>query len=108
MRLLKQRMDFLETEVEALKKKLIPIGKPGTGACICPASPEHRLREMERMGEALSTRYHRHNDAVLDHRCPKHGEKAQPAVWGRHKELQLGVTFKEWESLSVSYEEQTT
>jgi hypothetical protein len=38
---------------------------------------------------------------ALDHRCPLHGEKAQPAVWGRHKELELFVAVRTWEILKV-------
>jgi hypothetical protein len=36
---------------------------------------------------------------LLDHRCPQHGEKAQPAVWGRHKDLELIVTIAQYEVL---------
>jgi hypothetical protein len=51
--------------------------------CICPASPEWRLKTMERMQEPAEARFSKGNDMILDHRCPIHGEKAQLAVWGR-------------------------
>jgi hypothetical protein len=42
---------------------------------------------------------------LLDHRCPIHGEKAQPNVWGRHKDMILKVSLGEWEVLSTKKED---
>ena len=75
-------------------------GTPGTGACICGISPEHVAKQAERFqcNFALAGL-----NMILDHRCPHHGEKAQPAVWGRYKEKQLVVKPSEWLSLGVTY-----
>jgi hypothetical protein len=59
--------------------------------CICKMSPEHSARSKDVGLEQLNM--------LLDHRCPKHGEKAQPALWGRHKELELLVTPEQWRVL---------
>jgi hypothetical protein len=85
--------------VEELKHHF--SGKPGSGECICDQSPE-TLRKTceERWFEPFEkTRA----NMILDHRCPKHGEKAQPALWGRHKEKTLSVTPAQWLSLGVTY-----
>jgi hypothetical protein len=76
-------------------------GKPGSGECICDQSPETLRRTCEeRWFEPFEkTRA----NMILDHRCPKHGEKAQPALWGRHKEKTLSVTPAQWLSLGVTY-----
>lgn len=74
-------------------------GKPGTGVCICPNSPD-RVREMaELWHETFETIK---LSILLDHRCPHHGEKAQPTLWGRHKEKVLEVRAAEWLSLGVT------
>lgn len=45
--------------------------------CICKMGPGHNYPNQE--------------NYVIDHRCPLHGEHAQPQVWGRHKELELVI-----------------
>ncbi len=60
--------------------------------CICKMSPEASERS------AINGREYQLN-MLLDHRCPLHGEKAQPDVWGRHKELELVVTPAQWDAL---------
>lgn len=55
------------------------------GDCICRMGPGHTFPNRE--------------NYLLDHRCPQHGEKAQPAVWGRHKDLELIVTIAQYEAL---------
>lgn len=78
-------------------------GQPGDGSCICAASPEYQEIASKRMG---FTDWVRHGGkAILDHRCPKHGEAAQPRIWGRHKERTLPVTAVQWRSLGVTYPE---
>lgn len=84
--------------------KLEASGVRGNGECICQISPEHSQRTMERMLEWPKQRFTKNNDMLFDHRCPAHGEKAQPAVWGRHKELHLSVSWRVWESVGISYE----
>lgn len=84
--------------IDALKLHF--SGKPGSGACICPRSPESLKRDCDAWHETL--------DATkaciqVDHRCPWHGEKAQPKLWGRHKDKVLVVTGREWLSLGVEY-----
>lgn len=90
---------FRETVAETTPE-LVPI--PGTGACVCPNSPE-RVRQMAEL-------WHETFDTVklniiLDHRCAHHGERAQPTLWGRHKEKELVVTAAQWNSLGVTYTE---
>lgn len=77
----------------------------GTHTCICPASPEARERGAILSGETWETASKSHFPvtALLDHRCPKHGEKAQPELWGRHKELELHVTYAQWKSLGITH-----
>lgn len=102
-------MGVIDDRIAKLEKRLAAferqVGKPGTGECFCRKSPEWVLKQMERVCEPPEFKYVSHNDMLLDHRCPVHGEKAQPAVWGRHKDFELSVTFKQWESLSVTYKE---
>jgi hypothetical protein len=43
--------------------------------------------------------YANQENYLLDHRCPVHGEKAEPAVWGRHKEMELLVPVRTWRIL---------
>jgi hypothetical protein len=74
-------------------------GVSGTGVCVCKSSPEERQKHAERMGFTLAAMG---MNMVLDHRCPHHGEKAQPALWGRHKEKELVVTPAQWLSLGVT------
>lgn len=65
--------------------------------CICSMPPD---RERTRNGCVVDEL-----NSIVDHRCPVHGEKAQPALWGRHKDLTLVVTPAEWDSLGVTAEE---
>lgn len=71
-------------------------GKPGSGECICKLRPD---RNRMGVGGTMDTL-----NSSLDHRCPLHGEKAQPALWGRHTELELIVTPEQWDALGVTYE----
>lgn len=64
--------------------------------CICKQPPYMVRATAERWGEPFLTVK---LNIVLDHRCPLHGEKAQPDVWGRHKDLELVVTPMQWDSL---------
>ena len=73
----------------------------GNGKCVCTQSPERVRKTAAAWGEPFSTV---NLNLVLDHRCPKHGEAAQPKLWGRHKTLELVVTPAVWESLGVTYE----
>lgn len=73
-------------------------GIPGTGACICQHGPENFYRMW---GHAKIEP--REGNMIFDHRCAKHGEKAQPALWGRHREKELSVSREQWESLGVEY-----
>lgn len=76
------------------------VGTPGTGACICPSSPD-RVRHMaELWHETFETVK---LNILLDHRCGHHGEKAQPGLWGRHKEKVLEVKAAEWLALGITY-----
>lgn len=88
-------------EIVALR----PPGKPGLGSCICKMSPEDREKQCQLQGSSwekdASSRFP--SSALVNHRCPKHGEKAQPDLWGRHKELELVVSHKEWVSLGRTY-----
>lgn len=95
-------------ELEARVAKLERAqGKPGAGVCICKASPEEREANSVRMGTtwAVDSKSRFATSACLDHRCPIHGEKAQPALWGRHKEKELFVTYAQWTSLGITHEE---
>lgn len=84
------------------------LGKPGLGTCICPGSPESRYREAERQAKQSNADplvlFGIGLNMKLDHRCPMHGEKAQPDLWGRHKDLELIVTPAQWLSLGVTFE----
>lgn len=71
----------------------------GTKVCICRMRPD---RDRTRNGLLVDDL-----NSVLDHRCPSHGEKAQPALWGRHKDLELIVTPAQWESLGVDIPQTT-
>ncbi len=75
-------------------------GSPGTGACICPHSPERVRETADRWNEPFETVK---LNMLLDHRCPRHGEKVQSAIWGRHKEKELIVTAPQWLSLGVTH-----
>lgn len=77
-------------------------GQPGTGVCICKQSPDHvaaTAAKWQCKFEAANL------NMMLDHRCPHHGEKAQPILWGRHKEKELLVTPHQWLSLGVTRSE---
>lgn len=95
---------------ERVRKLEASRGIAGTGACICKASPESVVSELDRMRESWETNSKSRfpKSAWLDHRCPKHGEKAQPTLWGRHKEKELQVTYAQWNSLGVKHEETKT
>ena len=69
------------------------IGEIGTGTCICKSAPDRNRYRNGTLVDDLNSN--------LDHRCPHHGETAQPAIWGRHKELTLYVTPAEWDSLGI-------
>ena len=56
--------------------------------CICRMPPGHGYPNQE--------------NYLLDHRCPLHGEKAEPAVWGRHTEMELLVAARTWRILRKS------
>jgi hypothetical protein len=103
-----ERMDKIENDIKDMIKRYNerPQGKPGTGACICKGSPEDREHMADMRGSTWATESRGSHPmvALLDHRCPKHGEKAQSALWGRHKELELVVTYAQWTSLGVSWE----
>lgn len=104
---------FIHIQISELKARVSKLeaakGKPGSGACMCKMSPEDREKNCAMMGttwEAESkTRFP--SSALVDHRCPKHGEKAQPALWGRHKDKELQVTYAEWASLGVAWESES-
>lgn len=69
------------------------VGEAGTGECVCKMPPDRNRYRNGCLVDNLENN--------LDHRCPHHGEKAQPALWGRHKELTLYVTATEWDSLGI-------
>ena len=97
----------LEQRIAELEKQMtqaMQVGYRAPGPCFCPASPAARQTHMERMREWPDQRFNESWELILDHRCPEHGERAQPRVWGRHRELVLRVNFRVWESLSVNYE----
>ena len=73
-------------------------GTPGTGACICQHPPAKFLQ----MWGTVKIEP-REGTMILDHRCPEHGEVAQPALWGRYKTKELQVTREQWNSLGVEY-----
>lgn len=93
-------LDLIELtkRVAALERQ---AGQKGKGTCICKVSPMYRWRDAHRTVE--DPRISRHSDMFLDHRCPHHGEAAQPALWGRHKEKELQVTWAQWDSLGIAY-----
>lgn len=90
-----KRVALLEEEA-VKKRRFVENAK-----CICTASPEAR----EAMSQTSNSSWEVDSKgpfplmAMLDHRCPKHGEKAQPGVWGRHKEKELLVTYDQWLAL---------
>lgn len=73
-------------------------GTPGSGECVCKLSPGALQRAADRMKCTLVAYG---QNMLLDHRCPHHGERAQPDLWGRHKERELLVTPQQWLSLGV-------
>lgn len=92
-----------DEEIRRLVEALIPeedFGIQGTGACICSIPPKYVLEHRAGLEWAKE-----HINLDLDHRCPRHGETAQPGLWGRHKELKLIVSWKEWESLGIDHGE---
>lgn len=97
------RLDMIEVQLAK------PIGKPGSGACICQASPEQREKDCVRQSStwAVESKGRFPISAMLDHRCPQHGEKAQPLLWGRHRDKELHVTHAQWASLGIIYPEST-
>lgn len=79
----------------------------GSGKCICSFSPEKQEKWAKSQGyQGWVDRATKDaaGVATVDHRCPAHGEKAQPALWGRHKQLTLHVTAVEWDSLGIKYD----
>lgn len=101
--------DLDTLDLIALSKRVALLerqaGQKGTGACICKASPSWRWRNCFRMIEdprAPGGRFDTFN-VILDHRCPLHGEKAQPGLWGRHKEKELLASWAQWDSLGIAY-----
>lgn len=65
----------------------------GTGACICAMPPGNSVHNRARgLGPF---------NMLLDHRCALHGEKAQPQLWGRHKDLELLITPDQWDALGI-------
>ena len=103
----------LGADKETVKSALTPVmnefikgakSSPGTGACICGVSPERLQATADRAGCTMDSYG---STMILDHRCPHHGEKAQPAVWGRHKEKELIVTPSQWKSLGITYTDPT-
>jgi len=104
---------FIHIQLNELKTRVSKLegakGKPGAGTCMCKMSPEDREKSCASTGttwEAESTTRFPVS-ALVDHRCPKHGEKAQPALWGRHKDKELHVTYAEWASLGVTWESES-
>lgn len=92
-------LDLIELtkRVAALERQ---AGQKGSGACVCRASPAARWREGVRcIEDPRLARVH----ILLDHRCPHHGEVAQPVLWGRHKEKELQVTWVQWDSLGIAH-----
>ncbi len=57
----------------------------GNMNCICTMGPGHSYPNREVY--------------IIDHRCPLHGERAQPMVWGRHKELVLSIEVTTYDTL---------
>lgn len=53
--------------------------------CICTMGPGHTFPNREQY--------------MLDHRCPVHGEKMMPNVWGRHTELVLVIDVRTFDIL---------
>lgn len=99
----KLRSDACKRFIESVKEAAPEVvAVPGTGACICGHSPEAATRHALKMGSTLAAY---NMNMQLDHRCPHHGERAQPTLWGRHKEKTLVVTPAEWNSLGVTYTE---
>lgn len=95
-------------ELAGLIATVDPIGQRGNGGCICTATPAWQEQSAKRMGFESwldEAKKGRAGVAQLDHRCPEHGERAQPRLWGRHKTLVLEVSAKEWNSLGVTYPE---
>lgn len=76
-------------------------GKRGTGKCFCRVSPEYLQQRAEKLQCTLLAL---DMNLIIDHRCPEHGEKAQPALWGRHTDKELVVTASQWLSLGVVHE----
>lgn len=64
--------------------------------CICRMRPDRERAHDGYPADKLNS--------IVDHRCPLHGEKAQPNLWGRHKDLELVVTPLEWDTLGVPVE----
>jgi hypothetical protein len=90
-----------EAIVKAINQTNKP-GKQGTGMCICQNNPDNFKRMWGDNPEEL---HKAPGLMIFDHRCPHHGEKAQPSLWGRHKVLELSLTWEQWESLGVKYDQ---
>jgi putative sterol carrier protein len=97
------QFDGQEADALRLAEKVETVGitpREGTGACICRQSPATVREAAKHFSMAFELM---ERDMRLDHRCSHHGEKAQPALWGRHKELELSVTPAQWLSLGVEH-----
>lgn len=85
-----------------VRKFVDACNTPGSGACICQWPPEKARVHCEQTYQAFEV----YGGAlILEHRCDKHGERAQPKLWGRNKTLELHVTPKQWLALGVEYDE---
>jgi hypothetical protein len=87
-----------------IRKFVDACGTPGSGACVCQWSPEKARAHCAHLKETFEAY---EGNLILDHRCDKHGEKAQPKLWGRNKTLELHVTSRQWLALGVEYDDAT-
>jgi len=82
----RQQREALAIALHIDEYGLLDINQPNP-ICICKMSPDgHNAPNQEQF--------------LLEHRCPKHGEKAQPNVWGRHKELELYIDVRTYRILA--------
>jgi hypothetical protein len=98
-------MAVSQAVTDLVRSVKLPVEKVGTGVCVCEWPPEKFLAHANKMGESPETAI---GVMQLDHRCIRHGEKAQVALWGRHKEKELRPTWKQWASLGITYEVKST
>ena len=64
--------------------------------CVCKWPPETAKRHAAHTNTPF---VEWQGTMALDHRCEFHGEKAQPKLWGRIKNMVLQVTPREWNAL---------